>query len=231
MIAFIQCFQCEGEARKLAKVQVSATELTRWVCPFGHEQWPWAQNPFYELLFLRGIYDLADRDYRNSVLNLFGAYEAFVATTLELFALGAERLRKFEREGISPEVGYRLVYSERVGTDAGQLPPIVRDLRNAVAHRAAVPSRAEVLEAGEAIRAHIVQAIDALQPLHKDNAVGEGARVRFAKAWGRTPPPRPASENLGELFASGANQFALDLSLSVEELSSIQEKLWQFRMV
>ena len=218
MIAFPFCFECKvvGNPHVFKEAKVSATELSQWFCHFGHEQWCWVENPFYELLFLRGGYDLFDRDYRNSVLNFVAAYEAFVAATVNLVAEPVEvQLGQFARE---QEAAYYRSYFKKLGAEPPRIPAMVRDVRDEVAHHERIPSRTEAVEVGEAVRTHLGRAIAAFDPLHHEHAEGKGAVARFVEAYDRTPSPKPQSNHHPmELYVQTTMHFAVHYDMSVED--------------
>jgi len=186
----LRCFQENGTVVK-TRVLVSSTALTRWKCRAkGHINRSWVQNPFYELLFRRAIGDLSTLDYREAVLNFYSAYETFLRTTLLLLrtALHVKRSRSLKRMKM-PDVREELKtrYKKHTGLALALLAKSTEKIRHEVAHDDAVPTRAQVVKLGEAVRVFINSSVLALQPLHWDYATGTASAARTVAAHKKLP--------------------------------------------
>ncbi len=217
------CAQCQRESPHLPivtqRVLVSATELTRWECQAKkHEQWLWIQNPFYELLFLRGVYDLGDRDFRNAVLNFFAAYDTFIATTMRLIWSSLGVTAGFPKRLRRNEDAFQALYPVKTGTFPEMVAKDIREIRNAVAHDDMVPTPNEVVVVGEAIRGFINRVVEALDPLHEENRSGAGARARMTAALARNPPPAPTTP--GSYFSPSTSYIGINLEDDVGRQAS-----------
>ena len=193
MTVLVHCPQCTLDRRRRVRVDnvvvIDPTQPVEWQCNRGHQNRLWVQNPFYELLFMRGIYDLREHDYRNAVINFFGAYETFTATTVRLLsgALGMSTSIP-DRTGTMLAVFSALFEVQAKARAPKRVSGRANGIRNAVAHGELVPSEQEALLVGEEVRRFIRETIDGLKPLHEGPPEMPEIRKRAVAAYNKVPP-------------------------------------------
>jgi hypothetical protein len=196
MNVMMHCPQCALDRRRKVRVDnpVPISDPKRpveWTCNRGHQNWTRIQSPFYELLYMRGVYDLRERDTRNAVLNFFGAYETFTATAVRLLSKAL---------GVTTAMPHRTgpmlaVFSALFEVQAKMKAPQAikgkpTGIRNEVAHGELVPSENQAVLVGDEVRRFVHETIKALTPLY------QGESIASAVAAYKENPPKPRAPSI-----------------------------------
>lgn len=165
----VHAMEAAGEpdaySRAIVMVPVTAGGVFEWTCKNGHTVAMWLSSPLYVLLYSEGISDLADNDTRSGVLNIYSAWENFVAqavgTLLHSYGVSDDVPGSIRRA--EPMIGmFAALFASKTVRFPDLVKPEATAIRNAVAHGDLIPTNEQAFKVADAVRGCINNAVNAL---------------------------------------------------------------------
>jgi hypothetical protein len=174
------------------------------------------QTPFFWLLFMRAMADLAKEDTRSAVLNAYSAWDTFVtrACALLLDDLGAGEAWKAlpgRLQRAEPISGmFAGLYTAKVRAWPQLVKSKTQEIRNGVIHGDDIPTHSEALDALEDVLACMRAFDHALPQIVAKDDHGDAARARLGD-YGRQYLDKTNSEGWTQMMTVG---YAVNLNLN-----------------